>query len=71
MTTNTTINTTILSLEQDEVDKMENYIEHSTVVRHQGYNGVVVEFLGKTFAISEIEKLLSHMKYLDNLEDDE
>ena len=64
----TTINTTILSMNLNTDEESENYDEYDAVVSHQGYDGVVVEFLGKTFQIEEIEKLLSHMRYLDNLE---
>tara|TARA_Y100001963_G_C6641158_1_gene381026 strand:+ start:107 stop:286 length:180 start_codon:yes stop_codon:yes gene_type:complete len=58
----TTIKTTINTANGDEikvaVENTENY-------------GVIAEFSGNVFTVKEIEKLLSHMKYLDNLEDEE
>ena len=67
----TTINTTILSLNKNPNEEEENFLVHDAVVSYQGFDGVVVEFLGNTFQIGEIENLLSHMKYLDNLEGEE
>ena len=67
----TTINTKILSLNKNSDEEMENYFEHNVVVSYKEHEGVVVEMVGKTFQIEEIEKLLSHMKYLDNLEGEE
>ena len=58
----TTIKTIINTALGDEIkEAVENTEEY----------GVVAEFSGKYFTLKEIEKLLSHMKYLDNLEDDE
>ena len=58
----TTIKTTVDTANGDEIE---------VDVENTGEYGVVAEFLGNIFTLKEIEKLLSHMKYLDNLEDDE